>query len=103
MQLLSIKVDASSVDELRTSLDNLKNKIKSGIVVVGSVINEKPTVIVSVTKDLTNKYDARIIIKEISKIIGGGGGGKVDMAQAGGKDISKLDEALASVESVIVK
>ncbi|OGS33628.1 MAG: alanine--tRNA ligase [Elusimicrobia bacterium RIFOXYC2_FULL_34_12] len=101
MQLLSIKVDASSVDELRTLIDNLRNKIKSGIVVVGSVINEKPTVIVSVTNDLTQKYDARVIIKEISKIIGGGGGGKIDMAQAGGKDISKLDEALESIEKII--
>ena len=94
-------MEASSIDELRSTSDNLKNKIKSGIVVLGSVIGEKPTFIVSITKDLADKFDARIIVKEISKIIGGGGGGKIDLAQAGGKDSSKLDEALSSVEKII--
>ncbi|MBI5574248.1 MAG: alanine--tRNA ligase [Elusimicrobia bacterium] len=101
IKLLAVKTETTSIDELRSTSDNLKNKIKSGIVVLGSVIDEKPTIIVSITKDLTIKFDARIIVKEISKIIGGGGGGKIDLAQAGGKDISKLDEALSSVEKII--
>ncbi|MDD5687632.1 MAG: alanine--tRNA ligase [Elusimicrobia bacterium] len=102
IKLLTVKVDASSIEELRNITDNLKNKIKSGIIVTGSVINEKPSIITSITNDLTEKYDARSIIKEISKIVGGGGGGRVDMAQAGGKDISKLDEALLSVEKMLL-
>lgn len=101
IKLLAVKTETSSIDELRSTSDNLKNKIKSGIVVLGAVIYEKPTLIVSITKDLADKFDARIIVKEISKIIGGGGGGKIDLAQAGGKDSSKLDEALSSVEKII--
>ncbi|MFH1541267.1 MAG: alanine--tRNA ligase [Elusimicrobiota bacterium] len=103
VKLLSIKTNVSSIEELRNFSDNLKNKMKSGIVVSGTIINEKPTVIVSITKDITDKFDARIIIKEISKIIGGGGGGKIDLAQAGGKDASKLDEALSCVEKILNK
>ncbi|HAX61590.1 MAG TPA: alanine--tRNA ligase [Elusimicrobia bacterium] len=101
IKLLAVKTEITSIDELRSTSDNLKNKIKSGIVVLGSVIDEKPTLIVSITKDLADKFDARIIVKEISKIVGGGGGGKIDLAQAGGKDISKLDEAISSVEKII--
>jgi len=103
IKFLAVKTETKSIDELRNTSDNLKNKIKSGIVVLGSIINEKPTFIVSITKDLTAKFDARIIVKEISKIIGGGGGGKIDLAQAGGKDISKLDEALLSVEKILCR
>ncbi|MBN1384218.1 MAG: alanine--tRNA ligase [Elusimicrobia bacterium] len=101
IKLLSVKVEVSSIAELRAVSDNFKNNIKSGIIVIGSVINEKPSIIASVTKDLTEKFDARVIIKEISKKINGSGGGRADMAQAGGKDISKLDEALKSVEKIV--
>ncbi|MFH0947421.1 MAG: alanine--tRNA ligase [Elusimicrobiota bacterium] len=101
VKLLSIKTDVSSIEELRNFSDDLKNKIKSGIVVTGAVINEKPTIIISITKDLTDKFDARTIVKEISKIIGGGGGGRIELAQVGGRDVSKLDEALSSVENLL--
>ena len=67
-------------------LDDLKQKIGSGIIVLGTVHDEKVQLIAGVTKDLTDQYHAGKLIKEVAAICGGGGGGRPDMAQAGGKD-----------------
>jgi alanyl-tRNA synthetase len=103
VKILAKKLDVSSPDELRNLVDVFKGKIKSGIVALGAVINEKPLVFISVTDDLKSKYDACLLAKETAKIIGGGGGGRKDFAQVGGKDPARLDEALKSLASIVAQ
>lgn len=95
------RIEGMDAKTLRTFIDNTKNQLKSGIVVVGSVADGKVSMAVGVTKDLTGKYHAGNIIKSIAVIIGGSGGGRPDMAQAGGPEIEKLDEALKKAEELI--
>jgi alanyl-tRNA synthetase len=101
VSLLIKKLDGMDAKTLRTFIDNAKNQLKSGIVVVGSVADGKVSMAVGVTKDLTGKFHAGNIIKEIAVIVGGSGGGRPDMAQAGGSEIDKIDEALKKAEELI--
>ncbi|WP_141433681.1 alanine--tRNA ligase [Bacillus sp. 03113] len=99
INVLSTKVQASDINTLRNMADDLKQKLGSAIVVLGSVNEGKVSLIAGVTKDLIPQgYHAGKIVKEVSSRCGGGGGGRPDMAQAGGKDPSKLDHALQFVE-----
>jgi alanyl-tRNA synthetase len=92
------KVNAMDMNNLRTIVDDLKNKLGSGIVVLGAVQNDKVNIIAGVTKDLISQgYHAGKLIKEVASRCGGGGGGRPDLAQAGGKNPSQLDEALQFV------
>jgi alanyl-tRNA synthetase len=87
---------------MRTIVDNLRNKLGSGVVVLGSAQEEgKVALIVGVTKDLTGKVQAGKIVGQIAKLVGGSGGGRPDMAEAGGKDAGQLDAALESVPKVV--
>ncbi len=86
---------------LRDLADRFKEKIKSGIVVMGSVKGPKALLIVGVTKDLTDRFHAGNIIKQIAPIVGGSGGGRPDLAQAGGTQPAKLDQALEEAQKVI--
>lgn len=95
------KLEGMDPKTLRTFIDNTKNQLKSGVVVVGSVTDGKVSMAAGVTKDLTGKYHAGNIIKAIANIVGGNGGGRPDMAQAGGPDVDKLDEALNKAEELI--
>lgn len=101
VKLVAAKIDIQNPNMLRQLGDQLKNKIKSGIGVLAAENNGKVSLIAIVTKDLTDKYKAGDIIGKIAKIVGGGGGGRPDMALAGGKDISKIDKALAEVPKII--
>lgn len=101
VSLLIKKLEGMDAKTLRTFIDNAKNQLKSGIVVVGSVADGKVSMAAGVTKDLTGKYHAGNIIKNIAAIVGGSGGGRPDMAQAGGSEIDKLDEALKKAEELI--
>ena len=101
VSVLIKKIEGMDAKTLRTFIDNTKNQLKSGIVVVGSVADGKVSMAVGVTKDLTGKYHAGNIIKVIATIVGGSGGGRPDMAQAGGPQIDKLDEALKKAEELI--
>lgn len=104
ISLLSCKVEASDMDALRNMADMFKERLKSGIVVLGTVMDDKVSFVVMVTKDLLGKgAHAGNIIKEVAKITGGGGGGRPDMAQAGGKDKEKLEEALANAAQIVEK
>ena len=95
------KLEGMDAKTLRTFIDNTKNQLKSGIVVVGSVADGKVSMAAGVTKDLTSTYHAGNIIKVIANIVGGNGGGRPDMAQAGGPQVEKLDEALKKAEELI--
>ncbi len=95
-------VSASNVDSLRRTADHIRDRIKSGVVVLGSVIDERPMIIVMVTKDLTGSgLHAGNIAKEIAGKMGGGGGGSPVVAQAGGKEPGQLEAALASAKGVV--
>ncbi|MBA3037400.1 MAG: alanine--tRNA ligase, partial [Desulfobacterium sp.] len=101
VKVLAKKVPADSPAALRDLADKFRDKIKSGIVVLGSAADSKVFLIVIVTKDLTGKYHAGNIVKQVSSVVGGGGGGRPDMAQAGGSIPEKLDEALAGAYDII--
>jgi alanyl-tRNA synthetase len=100
-KVLIQKVAADSPAALRDLADRLKEKIKSGIVVLGSVNGPKAFLIVAVTKDLTDRFHAGNVIKQIASAVGGSGGGRPDMAQAGGTQPENLDQALEKAYQVI--
>jgi alanyl-tRNA synthetase len=88
------RIDGLDADGLRAVADTLRNRLGSGIVCVGSVVDGKVNLIAAVTKDLTSRFQAGKLIQEVARAVGGGGGGRPDLAQAGGKDPAKLDAAL---------
>ncbi|MDU6791751.1 MAG: alanine--tRNA ligase-related protein, partial [Anaerococcus sp.] len=101
IKLLVHKFEDEDLDTLRNFEERIKDKYKDLIIVFATVKNNKIIFTASVSDSLTNKYSAGEIVKEVSKITGGNGGGKKNFAQAGGKDISKLDEALEKVYDLI--
>jgi alanyl-tRNA synthetase len=102
ISLLSAQVKAKDMDALREIIDLVKARLSSVIIVLGAVADDKVILAASVTKDLIDKgYHAGQFVKEVAMICGGSGGGRSDMAQAGAKDASKLQEALASVKNKI--
>ena len=107
VEVKGIKVIASRVDnikreEMSSLVDHLKEKMGSAVIVLGTVIEGKVALVAGVTKNLVEKgFHAGNIIKEVAKATGGSGGGRGDYAQAGGKDPSKLDEALKRVPQLI--
>ncbi|SDN45587.1 alanine--tRNA ligase [Alkalicoccus daliensis] len=104
VKVLTKQVNASDMNALRGLADSLKEKLGSGILVLASVTGEKVSIVASVSKDLIDEgYHAGKIVKEVAAICGGGGGGRPDMAQAGAKDASKVEEALAKVEDLVKK
>lgn len=101
ISVVSAKVTVGSEKELRSLADRLRDKIKSGIVVLGGEADGKALLVAAVTKDLINSYHAGHIIGKIAQIVGGGGGGKADMAQAGGIQPQRLSEALDAAYTII--
>jgi len=101
VNVLSMEIPASSPGELRKVWDDLKSKNKALLAVLGSKSSGKAFLLVGVTNDIKNKYNAGEIIKEISGHIGGSGGGRPDMAQAGGTKPEKLNEALDGVYRIV--
>ncbi len=102
VKVLAAKVSSCTPDVLREMSDLLRDKLGSSIIVLGTIFEDKPAFIAAVTPDLVAKgFDAGKIIREVAKVAGGGGGGKPTLAQAGGKDKSKLDEALQLVQKLI--
>ena len=99
VKTLTAHVRDADADTLRQLADQFRsNNPKSGVVVLGTVQNDKPLMIAAVTEDLIQRgIKAGDLVKFVAQQVGGGGGGKPTLAQAGGRDASKLDEALASV------
>ena len=96
------KVEAANMDELKSMGDELREKMKSGVGVLISVIEDKVGIVTVVSDDLIKekKILAGNIVKQIAQIVGGSGGGRPHLATAGGKDVSKIDEALAHVDNL---
>ncbi|MFO8100554.1 MAG: alanine--tRNA ligase [Dehalococcoidia bacterium] len=104
VSVLSAEVSASNMEVLRQTGDWLRGKLGSAVIVLGVVLEGNPRFLAMVTPDLVEKgIHAGKIIKEVAQVTGGGGGGKPDMAQAGGKDKSKIDEALKLVPELVEK
>jgi alanyl-tRNA synthetase len=101
VKVLSAKVDGKDPKRMRDFVDQLKQKIGSGIILLGGQNDNKVSLVMGVTLDLTNRFNASDLIKKIALHIGGTGGGRPDFAQAGGSDIHKLEEALKSIENLI--
>lgn len=102
VKVVTARFDQFDMEALRNTGDTIKNKMGSGVVVLATGYGDKVSLVVMATKDVVSKgIHAGNIIKEAAKVAGGGGGGRPDMAQAGGKDVSKIDEALKQAVKVI--
>ena len=101
VKVLSAKVDGKDPKRLRDFVDQLKGKIGSGIILLGSQSESKVSLMMGVTSDLTHRFNANELIKKVAIPIGGTGGGRPDFAQAGGTDPEKLDEALKAIDDLI--
>jgi alanyl-tRNA synthetase len=101
VKVLAHRVDNLERSQLRTLVDQLRDKIGSGVVVLGSASNGNVALIVGVTKDLTGRVQAGKVIGPVAQKVGGKGGGRPDLAEAGGKDASALDAALDGAYGVV--
>jgi alanyl-tRNA synthetase len=101
VKVLAHRVDNLERAQMRTLVDQLRDKLGSGVVVLGSATNGSVGLIVGVTKDLTSKIQAGKVIGPIAQKVGGKGGGRPDLAEAGGKDPEALDAALGEVYGVV--
>ncbi len=101
VKVLAHRVDNLERAQLRTLVDQLRDKIGSGVVVLGSASNGNVALIVGVTKDLTSRVQAGKVIGPVAQKVGGKGGGRPDLAEAGGKDASALDAALDEAYDVV--
>lgn len=99
VKILSAQVSATNTGELREMADVLKQKLGSGIIVLGADTGGKAALVVVVTKDLTDKYSANDIVKKLAKEINGTGGGRPDMAQGGGPEVGKFGEILSRINT----
>jgi alanyl-tRNA synthetase len=101
VKVLAHRVDNLDRPQIRTLVDNLRQKLGSGVVVVGSASDGAVALVAGVTKDLTGRVQAGKVVGAVAQKVGGKGGGRPDLAEAGGKDAAALDEALGSVYSVV--
>jgi len=99
--VLSARLDGLDAEGLRSVMDTLRERVKSGVISLGSSMDGKVTLVTSVSQDLTKRIQAGKIMQEIAPLVGGKGGGRPDLAQGGGTDASRLDEALARVTTII--
>ena len=104
VRVLATQVRAKDMDSLRDIVDTMRTKLGSAIIVLGAIADDKVHLVAAVTPDLVKRgFHAGTLIKEVASICGGSGGGKADLAQAGAKDTSKLQEALSIVESRVAQ
>jgi alanyl-tRNA synthetase len=101
VKVLAHRVDNLDRPQLRTLVDQLRDKLGSGVVVVGSAADGNVSLIAGVTKDLTSRIQAGKVVGVVAEKVGGKGGGRPDLAEAGGKDVAALDSALAAVYNVV--
>lgn len=101
VSVLASVVEGVSGKDLRDIADKLKDKLGTAIIVLAVVSDDKVSLVAGVTKDLTDKYQAGKILNHVAQQVGGKGGGRPDMAQGGGTDPSKINQALASVKGLI--
>jgi alanyl-tRNA synthetase len=101
VRVVSARVEVTDRSAMRQMVDDLRAKLQSGVIVLGSVSDGKVSLVAAVTKDLTNRLDAGKIVKQAAAYVEGSGGGRKDLAEAGGKNPARLDESLQAVPSII--
>jgi alanyl-tRNA synthetase len=101
VKLVTRRVEGLEKGALRGLSDSLRDRLGSGVVVLASELDGKVSLVVAVSKDLTNRVQAGKLVKELAPIIGGAGGGRPDFAEAGGKDATKIDDLLAAAPKVL--
>jgi alanyl-tRNA synthetase len=103
LPVLAAQVNAPDADTLREMADWFRDKMQGGVIVLGTAAGGRPLLIAATTKDVVNKrgVHAGNLVRELAKMVGGGGGGRPDMAQAGGRDADKLPAALAKVPELL--
>ncbi len=101
IKLLALKVQVADVKSLRDMADQLRDKLGSGILVLGAELDGKANLLVAVTKDLTGRFKAGELVGRLAPLVGGRGGGKPELAQAGGSQPDQLDVALAAVPGLL--
>ena len=101
VRVVAARVEVTDRSALRQMVDDLRVKLQSGVIVLGNVADGKVSLIAAVTKDLTGKLDAGKIVKQAATYVEGSGGGRKDLAEAGGKNPAKLDESLQAVPSIV--
>jgi alanyl-tRNA synthetase len=101
VKLLATRVEDVGAKELRSMVDDLRNRLGSGIVLLAAVDGDRVALALGVTPDLTKRFKAGDLVREIAGVVGGKGGGRPDFAQAGGSDVAKLDEALARLDDLV--
>ena len=102
-KLIARRVTGLEKGALRGLSDSLRDRLKRGVVVLAAESDGKVQLLVSVTKDLTDRVKAGQLVKELAPIVGGGGGGRPDFAEAGGKDASQIDELLAAARTALTR
>ena len=100
-KVLGVRVDGVDAEAMRQMIDDLRNRLGSGVVLVISESGGKVLLAAGVTKDLVGTHKAGDLIRDVAKVVGGGGGGRPDFAQAGGKDASKIDAALERFHELV--
>lgn len=104
VSVLAVQVDAPDMNSLRKMLDDVKMKVKEGVIVLGATRGDKVQLVASISPDLVERgYHAGHLIKDVAAICGGGGGGRPGMAQAGGREPAKLPQALKEVPSLVTR
>jgi alanyl-tRNA synthetase len=101
VKVLVMRVDALERNQMRTLADSLRQKLQSGVVVLGSASDDKVALIAALTPDLTKRLHAGKIAQAVAKRLGGSGGGRPDLAEAGGKDAERLDNVLNEVYDIV--
>ena len=101
VKVVSARVDGVEGKALRGMVDDLRGKIGSGVVLLVAVSDGRVALALGVTKDLTDRFRAGDLVREVASVIGGKGGGRPDFAQAGGSDVSKVDEAMERFETLL--
>jgi len=101
VRVVAARVEVTDRSAMRQMVDDLRGKLQSGVIVLGSVAEGRVSLIAAVTKDLTAKLDAGKIVKQAAAYVEGSGGGRKDLAEAGGKNPAKLDESIQAVPGII--
>jgi alanyl-tRNA synthetase len=101
IKVVTVRQDGLNPNELRLFADNIKDRLKSGIILATSVNDGSAAILCMVTKDLSGQYNAGDILKKLSSLSGGKGGGKPELAQGGTKDVERLNTALKSLDEII--
>jgi len=99
--VLAARIDGLDAEGLRSVVDMLRERMGPGVICLGSSMDGKVALVASVSKDLTKRIQAGTLVQEVAPLVGGKGGGRPDLAQGGGTDASRLDEALALVPAFI--